>query len=568
MRKPKTKREIYKTAISQLGRKILKDEKIDENGHDNTGFFGLIPKPHKNIPEDKIIKTYRNEFKKEEVIKFVEEFCDICRYVKKSDIDYANDFFIKPAFVQSNTKFRNNKELLFLLTCEYGVLFEGDFDIYADEKFKDYFLNCKHISKAQNSSIKIEYTTVKDLFKNVVNELYVDYKSNYINKYVPYIYDIMCSHKSPNRDNEPEFKFKNNEDKNRFYNTVIPQIIRKWSILNVSESYYEYERDIEVIHYGLMKLSQKRIINLKAVWQDALKWVQKIKFNNKDEIYNVSMDEEDLKTFLETYIRPDFKSKLNIKDYIGKNFNKLSSVPSVNESNLEKIRCLYGGKLTTLYYHLCEKLRINKNSIDDRLKVWFYICEYFVKKDDYNKFYNHSCMACIWQCIGINPKTFNWELYQDMQKWDKIGEFTNNIPIIKLLNTISQNLDESMPFEIANLSFKDPTFANSTFMDEYVRTQDFKKLVEAVSSYKDTINVYETLWQYPIFTRDYRKAYLQEQFSKTCKKNLIHIGDDFIKQIRSYRGYNDNSITNAKNMIFECAIQENIRLKAKQKLFN
>lgn len=76
------------------------------------------------------------------------------------------------------------------------------------------------------------------------------------------------------------------------------------------------------------------------------------------------------------------------------------------------------------------------------------------------------------------------------------------------------------------------------------------------------------MWQYPIFTRDYRKAYLQEQFSKTCKKNLIHIGDDFIKQIRSYRGYNDNSITNAKNMIFECAIQENIRLKAKQKLFN
>ena len=315
-----------------------------------------------------------------------------------------------------------------------------------------------------------------------------------------------------------------------------------------------------------MKLSQKRIINLKAVWQDALKWVQKIKFNNKDEIYNVSMDEEDLKTFLETYIRPDFKSKLNIKDYIGKNFNKLSAVPRDNESNLEKIKCLCGGKLTTLYYRLCKKLIINK--IRDKLKVWFYICEYFVKKDDYNKFYNHSCMACIWQCIGINPKTFNWELYQDMQKWDKIGEFTNNIPIIKLLNTISQNLDESMPFEIANLSFKDPTFANSTFMDEYVRTQDFKKLVEAVSSYKDTINVYETLWQYPIFTRDYRKAYLQEQFSKTCKKNLIHIGDDFIKQIRSYRGYNDNSITNAKNMIFECAIKENIRLKAKQKLFN
>lgn len=67
MRKPKTKREIYKTAISQLGRKILKDEKIDENGHDNTGFLVLYPNHTKIFLKIKLSKLIGTNLRKKKL---------------------------------------------------------------------------------------------------------------------------------------------------------------------------------------------------------------------------------------------------------------------------------------------------------------------------------------------------------------------------------------------------------------------------------------------------------------------------------------------------------------------
>ncbi len=80
---------------------------------------------------------------------FVTSFQEKCVFKKLSDYGYAKQFFSKTAFIQNIQKelpaIRPPKELLTMLLCEHGLLFESDFTYYTapedDIPFDDFITN-------------------------------------------------------------------------------------------------------------------------------------------------------------------------------------------------------------------------------------------------------------------------------------------------------------------------------------------------------------------------------------------------------------------------------------------
>ena len=131
---------------------------------------------------------------KKRVQELVQEFCNLIGYEFTSDEQYAKDFYFKAYFFRNlrNKCFENGidinteKNIIFMLICECGILFEKDFDVYNKKRFENYVINENYNSDDLLKSSEIIYKAAELIIEEF--KLEDDQRTNFEN-YIKYIRD-------------------------------------------------------------------------------------------------------------------------------------------------------------------------------------------------------------------------------------------------------------------------------------------------------------------------------------------------------------------------------------------
>lgn len=509
---------------------------------------------------------------KKRVQELVQEFCNLIGYEFTSDEQYAKDFYFKAYFFRNlrNKCFENGidinteKNIIFMLICECGILFEKDFDVYNKKRFENYVINENYNSDDLLKSSEIIYKAAELIIEEF--KLEDDQRTNFEN-YIKYIRDKkgnLRKIKGINKQycNEHPFPL----DYNQY-----SKFLSYWRNLSFKNKKPEkYERTVREEHYKILNNSKINLVKLKYVWNNAINYEKSHgkKSKNKKAIENklfiryISI--EKYNKFLREYIIPMVGS-LDVNIFSKKLYNKANISTEI---------------FISIYDIICKEKNISENAIAKRLMIWCCICDFFSDKD--NKInginvYESQDTYKICKRLKLSNSLPEMNFYSELDGY-YLNSLALNIPTIALGYKIRDCIQNCLQVKIDDVAIINQAFGGTTILKDYKEKhqKEYKDLLCKVKSFYKTIESYERMCNDPSYSReDFSHFVKTHQFYRI--KNFIDVSDKEIwKSVKFVYGVSEEKISarieanseSLKIMIYESAIRECMKLAPERTMYN